>query len=205
MEHSEHRKGAFQLSLGFIIGVVFAIVLLSLAVLWIQGLIAGIEDISGDMIQQADQKLSETFQQTDQNYAVWPNSYETPPGKKIAVSAGLKNNAMDGGRHSFLVNVDIQSVPSTVTSTEVEAWMDWAKNSKTVNPNEHTQIPIHISIPHGAKSGTYIFRITGCSECKEPRCPIGGSASSSITTSMCTPNSDYVWGAAAEDFVLIVE
>ncbi len=205
VNHSQPRKGAFQLSLGFIIGVVFAIVVLSLAVIWIQDLMGGVTDISEGLKEEASLKLEETFQETDENYAIWPTRKELTAGTKLAVSAGLKNNAMDGERHKFLVNIQPQSLPTGVTDTEVMSWIEWAKQSKTVNPNQNTNIPIYITVPHGAQSGTYIFRITGCSECSDPRCPPGGGTAGTITSSMCTPDSDYVWGASAEDFILVIE
>lgn len=198
---SAQSKGAFQLSLSFIIGVVFAIVLLSLAIFWAQDIFKGFNDISESLKSDANQKLEETFQETDENYAIWPKRYEISPGTILAVTAGIKNNAMDGARHPFVIGVNQESGPGAVDALQ---WLDWAKSTKNVNPNMNTKIPILITVPHGASSGTYIFRITACSECKEPRCPIGG-ATGTVTSDTCTPNSDFVWGAASEDFLLIVK
>jgi len=196
------EKGAFQLSLSFIIGVVFAIVLLSLAIFWAQDIFQGFTDISESLKQDAAQKLEETFQESDENYAIWPSRYEVSPGTVLAVTAGVKNNAMDGAKHSFVIGVKQESGPGSIDATQ---WLDWAKSPKKVNPNENTKIPILITVPHAITSGTYIFRITACSECKEPRCPPGGNTVSTVTSNACDPNGENVWGAAAEDFHLIIK
>jgi len=198
---SAQDKGAFQLSLSFIIGVVFAIVLLSLAIFWAQDIFSGFTDISESLKQDAAQKLEETFQDTDENYALWPKRKEVEPGTILAVTAGIKNNAMDGERHPFVIGINQESGPGSIDAMQ---WLEWAKSSKNVNPNEHTLIPILITVPRGITSGTYIFRITACSECTEPRCPPGGTKGT-VTSASCTPNSNYVWGAAAEDFILVVK
>lgn len=196
-----YRIGAIDLSLGFVVTIVFAVVLLSLAVMWIQSMFAGFTDLSDQLKQESSLKLEETFQESDQNYDIWPNRYEVKPNTRLAVTAGIKNNAMDAKRHTFLVSVQKMSAPQ---GTDPMKWLDWAKPSKTVNPNDNAKIPIQITVPPGTVTGTYIFRITACSECAEPRCPPGGQAAASITQAMCTPDSLYVWGAASEDFVLII-
>jgi hypothetical protein len=203
-----YKKGAFQLSLSFIIGVVFAIVLLSLAIFWAQDIFSGFTDISESLKQDAAQKLEETFQETDENYAIWPKRKEIDPGTILAVTAGIKNNAMDGARHDFVVGVEQESGPGFTKSTgagDVLHWLSWGQSAKLINPNQNSLIPILITVPHDATSGTYIFRITACSECEEPRCPPGGTTTNSITSTACTQNSVYVWGAAAEDFQLIIK
>ena len=83
------RKAAFQMSLGFIIAVVFAIVLLSLALTWLRGTIENIIGLTDDLTQQAQAQLRESFTSTATSFAVWPNQYNLNPGKGLKMSAGI--------------------------------------------------------------------------------------------------------------------
>jgi len=191
---AKNRKGAFQLSLGFIITVVFAIVLLSLAIVWLQGLIGGIEDISNQLIQQAGVKLDETFQDSEVNFAIWPPDgppYQVPVGTKMAVVAGIRNDAADSQAHTFGVLIERVSEPSGATTMPV---LESVPPPKTVPfRGDPAKFPLLITIPEGATQGVYIYRITACSDADD----YGSDCPDSIT------DAPELWGTA-KDFVLEV-
>ena len=59
-----NQKGAIELSLGFIVTVVFAVVLLSLAIMWVRGMFGNIDIIAVDLTRQAQDEISATFSET---------------------------------------------------------------------------------------------------------------------------------------------
>jgi len=196
-----HRKAAFQLSLGFIIAVVFAIILLTLSITWLQNMFSGIVDITETLRQEASIKLEETFQQTDDDYAIWPPEYQTGPGTKISVTAGIKNDAMDGKSHKYAVNTLVEVVPQGVSNDYVKSWITWIKSPKSITANSYDKIPIDITIPDGAKKGTYMFRIVACADImSDPP-----HASTSVSADSCLADSNNIWGSSAKDFILRIE
>ena len=107
------RKGAIELSLGFIVAVVFAVVLLSLAILWLNNLFPQLFSITDDMFQQAQTKIQETFQNSQNNFAVWPPKYDLARGRELKMAAGIENDASDSDTHRFVINV----IPATASDS----------------------------------------------------------------------------------------
>ena len=70
------RKGAIELSLGFIVTVVFAVVLLSLAIVWLNSIFPTLFGITDDLFQQAQTQIQETFQKEYQGKRTyWESDY----------------------------------------------------------------------------------------------------------------------------------
>lgn len=123
------RKGAIELSLGFIVAVVFAVVLLSLAILWLNNLFPQLFSITDDLTQQAQSKIQETFQQTQNNFAIWPSKYDLVRTRELKMSAGIKNDAEDGQDHQFVINVIPAAASNTVCSGGI--WMHVQLSNQT--------------------------------------------------------------------------
>jgi hypothetical protein len=192
------RKGAIELSLGFIVAVVFAVVLLSLAILWLQGIIGNIGSLTDDLTQQAQSKLQETFQTTQNNFAVWPDRYNLDRGKELKLSSGIKNDAEDGQNHQFVINVvpaaasrgpcasgDIGSctAPGGKSLSEfMQNWVSWDNQPGVIQINRVGYRTISVNVPPNAVAGTYIFNVIACmdmysySECTSQTLNWGGSA-----------------------------
>ena len=191
-------RGAIQLSLGFIVAVVFAIVLLSLAITWLQGIIGGISGLTENLIQESHEKLRETFEQTDSTFAIWPSRYELSRGGILKMSAGIKNNADDGQNHKFVINViptgastsicpegdvELCTAPGGGSLKEyMQKWATWTKSPTTIMINHIGYNQITIKVPSNARSGTYIFNVVACidydryDECTLETLNWGGSA-----------------------------
>jgi hypothetical protein len=199
------RKGAIELSLGFIVAVVFAVVLLSLAILWLQGIIGGVTQITDDLTQQAQSKLQETFQNTQNNFAIWPSQYSLARGKELKMSAGIKNDAEDGQNHLFVINVipaaasrgpcasgDINSCTGPGGSSLKEfmqGWTSWDKEPGVIQINRVGYRSITVKVPANAVSGTYIFNVIACMD---------------VTSyDACTPQT-LNWGGSAQQLTITV-
>ena len=196
---SGNRRGAFQLSLSFIIGVVFAIVLLSLAVIWIQDLMGGMGQIGTDLTDQAHTKLVETFEQTTEDFAIWPPQYTVKAGEFLKMAAGIKNDAVDGMSHNFVINIMVEEVPAGVNKNYVKNWITFIKPAKTIAIGRSNEIPITFQVPNNAIKGIYLFRITSCYDRTH------SGATVTPNSDNCMPTSDNMWGPSAQDFVMTVE
>jgi hypothetical protein len=160
-----NSKGAFQLSLGFIVGVVFAIVLLSLAVVWIQGLIGDITIVTDDLTQEGKNAIRDAFKSTQTNFAVYPDEWELERGHSLRLLAGVINRHQDSSKHNFVVNVFPQTPADRTWFTETDFY--------TPLPTEFNAIvefPITIEPPADAPAGTYVFRIITCMDTSFAQC-----------------------------------
>ncbi|HDD46520.1 MAG TPA: hypothetical protein ENG42_03515 [Candidatus Aenigmarchaeota archaeon] len=199
------RSGAIQMSLGFIIAVVFAIVLLSLAIWWLRGVIINISGLTTDLTQQARNELQRTFGGTGENFAIFPSSYELEAGKGIRMLGGIKNNAADGQDHRFVINV----VPSAASPnvcpegdiSECElaggggitleefmtSWLTWDKTKKPIKIGQTGEFWLEIKTPANTPKGTYMFNVYACYDS-------GGEVPRYDECNEDTP-TDKIWGA----------
>ena len=211
------KKGAFDLSLGFIIIVVFAVVLLTLGITWLRGVVTGVTGLTDDLTQQASTKLQETFQQSSQNFALWPPSWSLERGKGIKMSAGIKNNAPDSQNHMFVINVVPTAVSSNIlrnypgcTSIEtcsitvegqnmllkdfMVSWVTWSKAPFVVERTQTGYSYITISIPQAAPSGTYMFGAVACKT----------DGTGMTSADQCTPTT-LNWGGSMQPIEINVK
>ncbi|HLD78713.1 MAG TPA: hypothetical protein VJB16_06820 [archaeon] len=169
MRSRNGRAGDFQLSLGLIVTVVFAVVLLSLAVLWIQGVFPGLTGLTDDLVQDARAKIRETFSTSNQNFAIWPNQHTLKPGASLRMLAGIKNNAGDGKDHQFAVNV-IPIGASTCAEGDaacldaVRGWLTFDKTTGLVLIRDIGEKTVTITVPQNAVQGTYLFNVVVCAD-----------------------------------------
>jgi hypothetical protein len=173
------KKAAIQMSLGLIVAVVFAVVLLTLAITWIQGMIGDITQITEDLTKQAETKLRDTFAETSTNFAIWPTHYDMKPGESVKLLAGVKNNAPDSIRHDFVINVvpagasysicpegDVSQCDSPEQGVTLAEFMSrWVTVERTVSSIEVQTTAyksLTIEAPKTAPSGSYIFNVVAC-------------------------------------------
>ncbi len=214
------KKGAFELSLSFIIIVVFAIVLLTLGITWLRGIIGGITILTDDLTQQANSKLQDTFQQTTQNFGIYPSRWEMTPGKALKMSAGVKNNAADGNTHLYVVNVIPTAVSSDILRSKcpgssdidtctvsmnfqgetlkqfMRSWVTLALNDPySVEPTRTVFNYITVNVPSTAPLGTYMFGVMACK-----------TDGTSITQSQCLPaTTTGVWGGGVQPLEILIK
>jgi hypothetical protein len=200
------RKGAIELSLGFIVAVVFAVVLLSLAIYWLNQVMGGIGGLTDDLTQQAQSKLQETFQSSQNNFAIWPDRYSLDKGRELKMSAGIKNDADDGEPHRFVINVipaaasqgpcpggDLASCPTVKSS--MEDWVTGFTGPVLIQSNKLGYRTISVKIPNNAVSGTYIFNVVAC----------GDIQPDPITSSLACTETTLNWGSSAQQLTITVK
>jgi len=203
---SGQKKAAIEMSLGFIVAVVFSVVLLSLAIVWLNGIIGGITTLTDDLTQQAQSKLQDTFQNTQNNFAIWPDRYNLDKGRELKLSAGIKNDAEDGMNHQFVINVipatasqvpcpggDLASCPNVKSS--MENWVTGFTGPVSIQPNKIGYRTISIMIPNNAVSGTYIFNVIACADMPP----------TSITSSAACTETTLNWGSSAQQLTITVK
>lgn len=172
------KKGAFQLSLGFIIGLVFAVILLTLSIMWIRGVFQGFSTMTDDLTQNARAQLANTFDYTQTNFDVSPAFYKLEPGRSVKLSAGVKNNDPSAQVHNFVIKVlpaaadyeiytaegcsDFESCTSL--QEKMMRWVTYSKYSRSANPNDKEYWDITIRFPNDVKRGSYVFDVVACAD-----------------------------------------
>jgi len=162
------RKGAIQMSLGLIVAVVFAVVLLSLMIVWIQGLASSLGGLTDDLFQQAQQRIRDTFQDSNSNFAVWPSQYTLPPGKSLIMAAGMKNNAPDGSSACTGSFSSCQGPGGLTMDQYMRSWLTFDGNPARGLINEVLYSSLTISVPDNSPKGTYIFKAISCYDLASP-------------------------------------
>lgn len=189
------------MSLGLIVAVVFAIVLLSLAITWIQGMIGNISGITEDLTQQASTELRNTFADTNSNFAVWPTDYKIERGNGIQFLAGIKNR--DSVDHDYVINMipagassavcdtgEVKTCMSNVMTTKtvydyVKSWVTVETTVSTAHPLDESTRHLTVEVPTNAEPGYYLFNAIACYD-------VGGTP----VSSQCFGNSDNLWSTA---------
>lgn len=156
------RKGAIELSLGFIVTVVFAVVLLSLAIFWLRNFFIGLEPLTVDLTQQAQSEIAKTFQNTDKNFAIWPSRYTIQPGKKLIMAAGIRNNDKEGKILYYVVSMKASSTDTTATLEDVNKWVLVPGTATKIDPTSSATRDITLNIPSDARQGNYLFDVYAC-------------------------------------------
>jgi hypothetical protein len=209
------RKAAIQMSLGLIVAVVFAVVLLTLAITWIQTMISDITGITQDLTQQAESKISETFAESNSNFAVWPPDWELPGGNGIKFKAGIKNNDPDALSHDFVINIipasasqqvcdtrDIRTCNSPKSGLTVYQYMlEWTTVDPSVskiNPRDTAYKTVTIEVPADAPNGYYLFNVVACYDRDTDDNPVTPRSLD------CEADSDNIW-SPAEPITIKVE
>ena len=173
---NKKKKAAIQLSLGFIITVVFAVVLLSLAVTWLRGMVTSVSSLTDDLTQKASDALSDTFNTGTTNFAVYPGEYSLAPGKGVRLSVGVKNDHMDGQPHQFVVHVYPAMSSSGIVQAEgcssfstceslkdkMMSWTTYPEEIYTIQPNQFRMWDLTVSVPNGVVKGIYQYDIVAC-------------------------------------------
>ncbi|MCK5023452.1 MAG: hypothetical protein KAS04_04740 [Candidatus Aenigmarchaeota archaeon] len=180
------RKGAIQMSLGFIITVVFAVVLLSLTIYWIQGFFTGLEPLTVDLTQQAQDEISKVFRTSDKNFAIWPSRYTLDPGSKIIMSAGIKNNDKEGRKLFYVISVISSSTDTSLDTDDMQKWVLVPGDATTIDPAASTNVDMAIDIPSNTPQGNYLFKAYAC---------YGTTAAEAGDPEDCTIESVNIWGS----------
>jgi len=162
------RRGAIQMSLGLIVAVIFAVVFLSLAVVWVNDFMNQLTHVTEDLIKEGKTKIRETFSETDQKFDIYPKEWTLKRGEELKMVAGVINREPDSLPHSFVINV----IP---TKSETSSWIDNSEFNTplTAQSGSILDFPITLTPPRTTPSGTYVFYVIACmdksfGECSTP-------------------------------------
>jgi len=176
------KKGAIELSLGFIVTVVFAVVLLSLAIVWVRGMFVNIGGIAVDMTVQARDEISKTFSETTSNFAVRPARPDVTRGTSLKVQAGVKNNDPSGKMLKYVINIKAGNTNTKVTKEEMTKWITQTTET-AAGPNQIAYRDVVITIPQSAETGAYMFDVFACA-----------SETAGLNLATCDTTSSNLWG-----------
>ena len=209
LRHRAERKADFQMSLGFIIAVVFAIVLLTLAITWLQQVIGNISGITDDLTKQAQSKIQETFNTQNTNFAVWPPQYSLSAGKSLKLLAGIRNDEPQGNTINYYINVipadsslcqsglnvDAQGNPKPFSQCQtakgesvsalMRSWITFDRTLSTVQVGTTAYKSVEVGPPNNAPKETYIYTAVACTV---------PSGTSTVNSADCTATSPNLWG-----------
>jgi len=180
------KKGAIELSLGFIITVVFAVVLLSLAIFWIRGFFTGLEPLTVDLRNQAQSEISKVFQTTDKKLAVWPDKQKVSPNTNLIMSAGIRNNDKEGRNLYFVLNMKATSTDTSMDLSQINKWVLVPSDATRADASTTATSDITLRIPSDVPQGNYMFKVYAC---------YGTTASETGDPKDCDINSGNPWGS----------
>jgi hypothetical protein len=162
------RKGAFQVSMGFIIAVVFAVVLLSLALSWLSGFMGQIGDVTHKVTEVARTELINKIAQTGATVGI-----AAPPvtswnrGETGSFAVGIKNKFTDQSK-TFSINVYLEQLGGNLAGTsasskaqEVSNWMTYSF-TEFVEAGGSATSDLILKPAANADSGIYKFRVLIC-------------------------------------------
>lgn len=177
------KKGAIQLSLGFIVTIVFAVVLLSLAIVWLRSMMESIQGLTESQIANAKAELDDVFETQQTVFALSRNQIDNPPavrGKAYAVGVGFKNNMnieMLNPDNIAYFATDVTAIGGpggTERIEEYRTWIDCVPNYIWVQKGDIVgKIVCSFAAPQSADAGTYTYLFEGCTSKTEI---IGGCA-----------------------------
>lgn len=162
------RKGAFQVSMGFIIAVVFAVVLLSLALSWLSGFMGQIGEVTHKVTDVARSELINKIAQTGATVGI-----AAPPvtswnrGETGSFAIGVKNKFTDQSK-TFFMNVYLEQLGGALAGTQASTMQgevdDWLTYSRTefVEAGGSVTSDLILKPDTAADSGIYKFRVLIC-------------------------------------------
>lgn len=168
------KKGAFQLSLSFIIVVVFAVIVLSLSIAWIQGFFPRIADLTHQVTDIAKDELLNRIAQSDSRVGIAaPDVTAWRRGETGSYAVGIRNIHSDK-QLQLSMNVYLEEIGGDLAGENVNAYKTAARNWLTFSgkaspgysiitePSGRTTSDIVIQPPTDAKKGIYMFRVVVC-------------------------------------------
>ena len=166
------RKADFQMSMGMIIAVVFAVILLSLSITWIQGLFGDFGSITHKTTDVAQQNLLENLASSGNKVGIAaPAVTSWAEGETGSYSIGIKNDDVDD-EHTYYVNVYISAVGGGLahdadwwnSDTKALAWLTYPP-SVDLPAGEKDIVDLIIKPePSVAEPGIYTFTVAICDD-----------------------------------------
>ncbi len=108
-------KGAINLSISFVVVVVLAVLILSLGVMWIQGMFESIESLTTQVIAKAKTQLMNDITSGKKEIGITlPSKTKVPPGGGEDLEIILKNKEYNS--RCYMIDIELVSVDAAVSS-----------------------------------------------------------------------------------------
>jgi len=176
------HKGAIQMSLGMIVAVIFAVILLTSLIAWLSGMFEDITSITYEVTAIAKQNLIEDIETTGKVVGVAAPAVEDwARNKRGAITLAVENDNPNT-LTTFYYHIYVENTLGL--SNDVDHYFDttssWLTNAGTIDvpAGAVSTADIIISIPSNAETGTYQFRAAVCRGSPASNCH---SASEHIT------------------------
>ena len=162
------RKGAFQLSLSFIIVIVFAVIVLALAISWIQGIFPTVTDLTHKVTDVATERLLDDLTTGSGRVGIAaPAVTAWKRGETGSYAIGVRNVYSDKDTR-FSMNVYLEEIGGDLAGrsvssfvTDVQKWLTFSKDIFIEKSSSETSDLI-IRPPADASTGIYMFRVVVC-------------------------------------------
>ena len=108
-------KGAINLSISFVVVVVLAVLILSLGVMWIQGMFESIESLTTQVIAKARTQLMSDITGGNKDIGITlPSVTRVPPGGGQDLEIILKNKEFNA--RCYMIDIELVSVDAAASS-----------------------------------------------------------------------------------------
>jgi hypothetical protein len=162
------RKGAIQMSLGLIVAVVFAVILLSLLLSWVYGIFTPFEEITHKVTDVARQELLNRLAQGGGRVGIAaPAVTEWTRGQTGSFSLGIRNNDPATDK-TYSINVYLEQLGGNLAGTsaaslqsEVASWLTFS-STEFVERGGSKSSNIIIKPDANAQTGIYLLRAVVC-------------------------------------------
>lgn len=162
------RKGAFQLSLSFIVIVVFAVIVLSLAIAWITDIFDVLNPLTHSVTDVARQELLDRIAKSDARVGIAaPDVTQWQRGETGSYAVGVRNTRSDLDK-TYSMNVYLEEIGGDLNPAQIgyykaqtAAWLTFSKKIFVAKSSSDTS-DIVIKPKADADAGIYMFRVVVC-------------------------------------------
>jgi uncharacterized protein (UPF0333 family) len=174
------KRGAINLSISFVVVVVLAVLILSLGVMWIQGMFESIESLTTQVIAKAKTQLMSDITSGDKDMGITlPSLTKVQPGGGQDLEVILKNTEFNA--RCYMIDIVLVSVDSSVSSAytggpdclspsctgfsqikqDAERWFMITPDTLSADSQGVVTSTVSFEITESAKGGRYGFTVYG--------------------------------------------
>ena len=173
---SGQKKAAIDLSLGFIVTVVFAVVLLGLALAWVSGIFNPLNQITYKVTDVAIQNLMKNMDTGNKKVGIAaPDVTTWQRGATGSYALGVKNTDVNQ-KHTFFGNVYLENLGGDLAGTDPNSIMSEINKWITpispleLDPSQRDSTAVIIKPSPQAATGIYSFRVCVCTSISDKDC-----------------------------------
>lgn len=155
-----NKKGAISLSINMLVVIVISLVIFGGGISLLYKLMAGAESAKAVLDQKTEAELRRLLETESKKVALPLHTAYLYPGEFHSFGLGILN-IMDE-ETSFEITVDLSKAideKEIEFAPDVSNWLLYLEGPYTIQEHEYKFIPIGVSVPKGAKRGTYIFDV----------------------------------------------